>query len=90
MRNLSKSSKQYWMVDDNGQIVFAATSALTDFPFELIPVQEDEVTSLDDVFPDGGSDMTEYYTLGGIRVGRPQPGVGIVRFNNGKISKILR
>ena len=88
--NFSNSSKQYWMVDDNGQIVFAATSALTDFPFELIPVQEDEVTSLDDVFPDGGNGMTEYYTLGGIRVGRPQPGVGIVRFNNGKISKILR
>lgn len=55
----------------------------------LIPIWGDGANAIADMNIDQTAVPVAYYTLSGIKVDRPQPGVNIVKMSNGKMKKII-
>ncbi len=81
----SNSDNQYWEVDDELNLILGQQSLLYEFPFELLAVNDEELTPVNDIH--FTNQEQAYYTLSGIRVNEPQKGVTIVRDSSGKTYK---
>ena len=84
----SDANSQYWYLDDERNLVLGERTLLFEFPFELIAVNDEELTPVSSIpFEDGNR---AYYSLTGIRINQPQEGVTIVRDSSGKTYKIYQ
>lgn len=93
IRNNSREGNVFWDVDANGNINFAASETVKDFMFELIPIDK-MPNGIQEGFGNKASVLrTEYYTLNGIKLTKPQKGINIKKtiYSDGRIetSKIL-
>lgn len=86
--NISNASKKYWVVTDSGDILFAATETLYDYPFELIPVAYEPPTAIvSPLVPHSASRTT---TLSGIHIPFPAAkGISITTTPQGQVRKVL-
>ncbi len=85
----STSGNKYWDTDNEGNILTSASTSLTGFQFELIPVEYDPV-GINGIPDNEDVAQSEYYTPNGIRLNAPQEGVTIVRqqMENGSVKTI--
>ncbi len=82
----ANTDNQYWYINDDQNLVLGQQTILFEYPFELLPVTDDELTPIDAISDQDSSRLT-YYTLSGMRIDRPQRGVTIVKDSNGKTYK---
>ena len=82
----ANTDNQYWYINDDQNLVLGQQTILFEYPFELLPVTDDELTPIDAISDQDSSQLT-YYTLSGMRIDRPQRGVTIVKDSNGKTYK---
>ncbi len=82
----ANTDNQYWFINDDQNLVLGQQTILFEYPFELLPVTDDELTPIDAISDQDSSQLT-YYTLSGMRIDRPQRGVTIVKDSNGKTYK---
>ena len=82
----ANTDNQYWYINDDQNLVLGQQTILFEYPFELLPVTDDELTPIESISDQDSSQLT-YYTLNGMRIDRPQRGVTIVKDSNGKTYK---
>ncbi len=87
--NFFNSSKQYWVVGNHDELIYGSTTALDDFPFELIPVNYDPETGIQ-TMRDKAYGEKAYYTLSGMRTTLPRKGLNVVRYKDGTSKVILQ
>lgn len=82
----ANTDNQYWYINDDQNLVLGQQTILFEYPFELLPVTDDELTPIESISDQDSSRLT-YYTLSGMRIDRLQRGVTIVKDSNGKTYK---
>ncbi len=76
IQNTSTSGKICWTVTDDGSINYAGSESPIDYPFELIPYKGNSQGISNTT---STSTHVEYYTLSGLRIEYPTPGIYIRR-----------
>lgn len=84
----SNADNQYWEVDDELNLILGQLTLLYEFPFELLPVNDEELTPINNI--PCSKQHQAYYTLSGLRVNELQKGVTIVKESNGRTYKIRK
>ena len=80
---INTASTSYWTVDDDLNFLLKGTVNLTSFPFVLIPVSSDEISTgieqVDSVDSDEVVNV-EYYNLAGVQTSGKTHGVNLVKY----------
>ena len=79
------SSNIYWTVTPDNQLDFETADILSDYPFDIIPV-ESWITGVSNMQDD--KKPVRIYTPSGIAINHLQPGLNIVRMSDGTTRKI--
>lgn len=82
------STGQYWYLDDNNHLVLNELTTQNGFPFELIPVSDEELTPVDGVTADNR--IVGIYTTGGMALPSMQRGLNLVRYQDGTSRIIMK
>lgn len=86
IRTLTK--EEYWTVDETGALNTKGATSLTDFPFIMIPVKDNQIeTGITNVLENADITKIDYYTLAGIKVDGKTPGIYLVKYTtrSGKV-----
>lgn len=86
IRTLKK--EEYWKVNEQGELNTKGQSGLSVFPFEFIPVKDDQITNdIQDVMDDMNTENVEYFTVAGVKTDAKAPGVYLKKYTtrSGKV-----
>nr|MCR5313143.1 hypothetical protein [Bacteroidaceae bacterium] len=81
------SSKKYWYLDEENNLVLNSKTILDSFDFELIPYTGD-ITSVENVNNES-TNAVEYYSINGVKQDRLKEGINVVKNSNGDYKKVF-
>ncbi|MCR5313190.1 MAG: alginate lyase family protein, partial [Bacteroidaceae bacterium] len=81
------SSKKYWYLDEENNLVLNSKTILDSFDFELIPYTGD-VNSVESVNNES-TNAIEYYSINGVKQDRLKEGINVVKDSNGDYKKVF-
>ena len=89
IRTLNK--EEYWKVNEQGELNTRGQEGLSEFPFEFIPVKDDQITNgIQDVMDDMNdmnTENVEYFSVAGVKTDAKAPGVYLKKYTtrSGKV-----
>lgn len=88
IHNSASSGNIYWVVNEDGTVIYEGAPSLYGYPFELVPTKT-IIDAIDDITGDNSATVigVQYFSLNGTRLTYPQSGINIRKqyLGNGRI-----